>query len=154
MQPSIVAVANQYKINTDFLYKFLDGLSEEQEFMRPDDKANSANWLVGHLLNSRFEINKFMGEDSDCQWCDFYCNGSKIQDKSVYPSIAEMKPIWESISAKMLDSISKLNEDALNAPVSLGVPNPDKNLQGLLGFFAFHEGMHLGQILYLKRILR
>lgn len=153
MHTSIAAVANLYKVNTELLSKLLDDLPEDQEFVRPDDKANSANWLVGHLLNSRFEINKFIGKESECQWHDLYCIGSKIQDKSVYPTISEMKPVWETISATLLDSISNLSEDALNEPNSLGIPNPDKDLRGLLAFFAFHEGMHFGQISYLKRLL-
>lgn len=153
MHPSITAVANLYKSNTDLLFRFLDDLPDEKEFTRPDDKANSANWIVGHLLNTRFEINKFAGAEGDCQWCELYCNGSKIQNKSAYPSIAEMKPVWESISTKMIDSISKLSEEDLNAADSLGVPNPEKTLRGLLGFFALHEGMHFGQLVYLKRLL-
>jgi len=153
MHSSITAVVNLYKTNTDLLFRFLEGLPENKEFTRPDEKANSANWIVGHLLNTRFEINKFAGAEGDCKWCELYCNGSKIQDSSVYPSISEMKPVWESVSKTMIEKISSLTENDLSAASELGVPNPDKDLRGLLGFFAFHEGMHMGQIVYLKRLL-
>ena len=152
MHPTIATVASQYAINSSWAVKTLDGVTDDLEFVRPEEKANSANWIFGHILSTRYYINQQLGSDNKCEWSELYNGGVKIQDKSAYPSIALMKPIWESISAEMTGKIEKLGEEDLNAK-SISVPNPEKNLRGVLTFFAMHETIHIGQIAYLRRLL-
>lgn len=152
MHPTIATVASQYVVNSSWAVKTLDGVTGDLEFLRPQEKANSANWIFGHILSTRYYINQQLGSDIECEWSELYNGGVKIQDNSAYPSLAKLKPIWESISAKMTAKIEQLSEEDLKAK-SIDVPNPEKNLRGTLTFFAMHETIHIGQIAYMRRLL-
>lgn len=153
MHSSIASVANLYVIHNDLLQRTIEGITDENEFTRPVGKGNSVNWIVGHIVNTRFFVNQLMGADARCEWEELYNGGVPIQDSSVYPSLTQLLSAWEKVSADLITSIGELSEEDLTAENTIGVPSKENNLRGVLTFFATHESVHIGQLAYIRRLL-
>lgn len=141
------------QLNTSLLDRMLDGISDEEAFTRPDGKANSAHFILGHLTASRYGMAGLLGNTDEPSWRSLFSRGAEIKDKSAYPSFAELKKAWQDVSEKLHDCLTHVRNEELAAPSDLEFPGVDKTIGGSLAFLHFHEAYHLGQLGYLRRLL-
>lgn len=65
---------------------------------RLNTKANHIAWLTGSLVQQRHEIATSLGADRKQAAHELFDNNKGIQDNITYPSLAEFKKDWESIT--------------------------------------------------------
>jgi hypothetical protein len=79
--------------------------------------------------------------------------GEALHDVSAYPPRAAIEQAWNDTHRRMRDAFAKIDNAWLGAP-SQGTPLPGARTMGdRLGFFAFHESYHVGQMAYVRRLL-
>jgi len=152
MHQTMTAVSDLYKLNTSVFDKVLEGFQDDRQFDRPAEKANSVNWVAGHMASSRYGVANMLGVNDKCPWGDLYDMGSDVADISKYPSLDEIKSAWKEISAKVLKGLEDVEEEQLIKEPPWKAPGVEHSIRGSVAFMSFHESYHLGQLGYLRKI--
>ncbi len=152
MHQTMTATADLYKLNTGVFDTVLESLQNDRQFDRPTEKANSVNWIAGHIVSARYGVANMLGVEDKSPWGDLYDMGADVADNSKYPSLDEIKSAWKDISAKLLKGLEDVTEEQLAKEPPWKAPAVEPSIRGLIAFMSFHESYHLGQLGYLRRI--
>jgi uncharacterized damage-inducible protein DinB len=151
--PEFVTTAHIYKRNEALLAKAIDGLTADQWTARPRESSNSALWIVGHIVWARSRALKLLGVSWDKPWFNLFERGSKPADASQYPSSQEVLAAWKELSATLPPALEAAPTAAMAAPAPQPSPSFDGTIGGMVSFLAMHETYHVGQVVYLRRLL-
>ena len=151
MHQSMTAVSDLYKLNTSLFDRVLKGFDVSRQFIRPIEKANSVNWIAGHLVSSRYDVASMLGVGDKCPWGNLYDMGVELKDSSDYPSLEEIKSAFVEISAKIIAGLETASEDQLSKEPPWKGPGMENSVRGTISFLSFHESYHLGQLGYLRK---
>ncbi len=153
MHPPLAALAEIYKTNTGLLLLALSDVTEEHIIKRPTNTTNSMLFIAGHLATTRFKICGMAGLSVECPWGEIFARGAVLKDASEYPSIAEIKENWTSVTDKMIGRFSEITEQELKAKAPFDFPVEDNTILGGIAFLALHDSYHIGQLAYIRRLL-
>jgi uncharacterized damage-inducible protein DinB len=142
-----------FKRNQEMLAKAIEGLTPEQWNARPLDACNSALWLLGHIVWARSRGLKLVGFTWTKPWLELFARGSKPAEKPEYPSAEELLDAWQDLCSTFPATLEEILHDVLAAPVQQPSPSFDGTVGGMVSFLAMHESYHVGQLVYLRRIL-
>jgi uncharacterized damage-inducible protein DinB len=152
-QGSIDAVALIFRLNNRMVTQGLDGLTDDEIWIRPCGSANSIGWLLGHLAESRGSLLAELGDAAGMPWEKQFARGSAPGAPASYPSRTVLEQAWRGTSHRMRDAFAGLTPDRLTAtPARQGLPGVT-DVASLIAFYAFHESYHVGQISYARRLL-
>ncbi len=152
MHNSIAQVADQFKLQTGVIDRILDGIPEGHLVTRPDDRANSILFILGHITVSRYAIVQLLGSKENFAHNALFERGAKVLPASEYPPFSEVKEAWDKISLAMPEMLEAATEEQLATKQGFEPPGMDNNLRGILTFLAFHEAYHIGQMSYARRL--
>jgi len=142
-----------FKRNQEMLAKAIDGLTAEQWNARPQGTCNSAQWLLGHIVWARSRALKLVGFTWTKPWLDLFARGSKPSETSQYPSVDEMLDAWQDLCSTFPATLEAIPQDVLTASVQQPSPSFDGTVGGMVSFLSMHESYHVGQLVYVRRIL-
>jgi uncharacterized damage-inducible protein DinB len=149
----LATAAHIFKRNKELLAKAIDGLTAEQWHTRPGESSNSALWIVGHLVWARSRALQFIGYTWTKPWLNLFERGSRPADTAQYPSVEEVLDAWEDLCTSFPAALEEVPEATLSAPAPQPSPSLDGTVGGMVSFLAMHETYHVGQFVYLRRIL-
>jgi hypothetical protein len=151
--PELTTAAFIYKRNQDMLAKAIYGLTEEQWSTRPLDACNSAHWLLGHLIWARSRALKLVGFTWTKPWLDLFARGSKPAESPQYPSADDLLDAWQDLCSTFPATLEEIPRDVLERPVQQPSPSFNGTVGGMVSFLAMHESYHVGQMVYVRRLL-
>jgi len=151
--PELVTTAYIYKRNEAMLAKAIDGLSTEQWNSRPQDTSNCALWILGHIVWARSRALKMLGVDWTSPWLTYFERGSKPTDAVNYPPCEEVVAAWKELTEKMPAALEGVKPEAMAEPATQPSPSFDGTIGGMVSFLAMHETYHVGQVVYVRRLL-
>lgn len=151
--PEFVTTAQIYKRNQAMLAKAIDGLAGDQWLCRPQNSANCALWLVGHIAWARSRALKLLGVTYTKPWLALFERGSRPEDAPQYPPCDEILATWNELCVALEPALEAASAEAMAVPASQPSPSLDGTVGGMISFLAMHETLHLGQIVYLRRLL-
>ena len=148
------AVALVYKLNNGLVTRGLEELSEDDFWAKPGDRANPIGWILGHITESRATVLGELGEPMGLPWGERrFSRGGALVARSAYPERAVLEEAWRATGGRMRGAFAGLTPERLDAvPKKQGLPGVT-NVATLIGFFAFHESYHVGQLGYARRLL-
>jgi uncharacterized damage-inducible protein DinB len=152
MNSPVELIRDLYGVNTSLFMSTLEDVKETDIFIRPQDKANSLHWVAGHMTTSRYIAANILGIDDGPPWGKMFDRGAEVKDKSVYPSIAEIKTAWQDISGKIMERFDVVTDEDLAGDPPFEVPGMECTKAATLAFLHFHESYHLGQLNYTRRL--
>lgn len=135
------------------LEKNLEGFTHEESVIAPQPAGNCANWVLGHVIVHRDAVLEMLGAER--LWTqaegDPYGYGSKpLEAKDARP-FEELRADLKKAHERLMRTLETKAESDLmteiptkSGPITLGQR---------IGFLAFHEGYHVGQIALLRRIV-
>ena len=103
-----------YDMQTTFFSNVIEGISDKDAHNRLNTKANHIAWLTGSLVQQRYEIAKMLGIDRKQGADELFTNNKGIQDNVTYPSLAEFKKDWESITPLLRDALVNVSDNKLD----------------------------------------
>jgi len=139
---------------TTLLY-FLENLSPEQLFYIPKGFKNNIIWNLGHILITEQMLTYGLSDldlTVDKKFIKLYGKGS-------FPSNKVSKEAVEEIKTQLIPAINQTEKDYKKDvfknyneyPTSTGITL--KNIDDALQFNVLHEGIHLGIILAIKKLV-
>jgi hypothetical protein len=131
-----------FKFNNRVLHINTDDMTHAESLASPPGGGNSLNWIIGHMLVSRDDINEMVGLERKFTDDKFkvYERGSQNVSADDALDIIELVKMFESTQKPLEDKIAELDYSEK--------PDDLRNLT----FLAFHEAYHCGQTGILRRI--
>ncbi len=153
MPAEFVTTAHIFSRNESMLAKGIEGLTAEQWTARPHESSNSALWIVGHMVWARSRALKLLGVEWTAPWLKQFERGSKPADAAQYPSQEEVLIAWNELSAALPPALEGAPAAAMAASAPEPSPSFDGTIGGMVSFLAMHETYHVGQVVYVRRLL-
>jgi hypothetical protein len=149
----LITAAFIYKRNQDMLARAIEGMTEEQWSERPLDACNSALWLFGHLIWARSRALKLLGFTWTKPWLDLFARGSKPMETLQYPRTNNLLDAWEDLCSIFPATLEEIPHNVLEEPVQQPSPSFNGTVGGMVSFLAMHESYHVGQMVYVRKLL-
>ena len=115
--------------------------------------ANCANWIVGHMIDSRSAVLELLGQEP--LWNE--AKGKPFNDHAAWSDPEAVALPWESLLADFEASQERLRAGlAAVTPERLAAHHKpeSKRPRGMqLNFLQFHEAYHVGQVGLMRRIV-
>jgi len=146
-------ISGTFKTNTDIVNRATEGILPEHWFIKPGEVSNHLMWVAGHLVASRGTVLKTLGSEWSAPWSSLFARGAKLVLPDQYPGIEEIRKAWKDVSEQLSGALAGVPAEALTKPAPEGKPSFDGKVAGLVGFLAFHETYHVGQVGYLRKWL-
>jgi len=153
MPPEFVTTAHIFRRNESLLAKAIEGIGAAQWTLRPQDQSNCALWILGHIVWARSRALKLLGVTWTAPWLNHFERGSTVGDASQYPSSEEVLIAWQELCASLPPALEAAPADAMAALAQQPSPSFDGTIGGMVSFLAMHETYHVGQVVYLRRLL-
>lgn len=132
----------------------LDGLSEEQLLEVPDKMNQNILWNLGHVVHSLYGMTyQASGLDypGDPEWPELFKGGTS-------PATWESTPDLSAVMEHMKSSADAVGNDLVAGKfdgfekLDLG-PITFTSIEQVLSFHLFHEGIHQGMVMQLKKLV-
>ena len=153
MEPAVQALVDQFNVVTNAYLRALDGMDREALLTRPSPRSNPAVWVAGHLVQSRARLINILGGARELPWPELFRTGSRIVDANAYPDATAIAAKWRELTAELMQRLEALGPAGLAADAPPRIASPDGSLRGAVALMAFHEGYHVGQLGYLRKLL-
>ncbi len=140
-----------YDMHTTYFANVTEGISDKDAHNRLNTKANHVAWLTGSLVQQRFEIAKDLGVDHKQAAHELFKDNKGIQDNITYPSLAEFKKDWETISPQLRDVLSNVTDEKLDSQYPM--PEMKMTFFDMISFITYREANIIGQIALWRRLL-
>jgi len=137
------------------LFQFLEKYTVEQLNKIPEGFSNNLIWNIGHIVVvQQMLVYKLSGLPmmiSD-EMVNAYKKGSKPEHSVSQTEVDEIKSLLlKTINQTKEDFDNKIFKDYQEYPTSTGFVL--KNVEGAMAFNYFHEGLHIGIIMSLRKFL-
>jgi len=153
MDPLVSQSFQLYGIGTALVERAVREFSDDEAVRRIEGNSNCMLWLFAHLTAVRCSLAEMLGVHKDVAWREYFRKGSKGDDFEKYPTMAEVREVWQEITPLFVQALEGASDEQLSAPAPRDFPIPDKSIRGAILFLAFHEAYHVGQMSYLRKCL-
>ncbi len=154
MHPSVEPLNQNISANYGIILKTLDDLDDDAAMRRFTDNTNCANWLLGHLVTSRYVLAGLVGATVDpSSWAELYGRGVVFSPENNYRKLSEIKEGWVEASRVLSGSLGEITDEILSGVCPYPFPVEDKTILGGVAFLTLHECYHVGQVGMLRKIL-
>jgi hypothetical protein len=148
---AIEPIALIFKLNNVLVSRTLDGLSEDDVWSRHAG-GNPISWILGHITESRANLLGHLGAPFETGWGPLFPQGGAVLERARAPSRASIEAGWQATHQAMRDAFAGLGDRRLSEASPVDLPGAD-SVAGLIGFYAFHESYHVGQLGYIRKRL-
>ena len=108
---------------------------------------------MGHMVWARSRALKLLGTSWTAPWLQQFERGAKPTDAVKYPQADEIVLAWEELSTIFPLALEAARSEAMAAPAPEPSPSFDGTIGGMVSFLAMHETYHVGQVVYVRRLL-
>jgi hypothetical protein len=145
----------------NFTEQFLPDLTPAEWFWSPEQYPTHVAWQVGHLAVAQYNLclRRVRGRTAEDEslisesFIEAFKFGSAPTRKEVqYPSLEEIKRVFDAVHAQSLAELEKRSDAELNEPLENPHPRFATKL-GAVEFCSQHELVHAGQIAMLRRLM-
>ena len=145
-------LVNQFGTAFELVRRNVEGLTHEDSLLPAAGGGNTANWILGHLVNVQNGVMRLIGapavwESEQLERARF---DHPIRAESDAIDWATLVARWNSSRAACVSALAALSDEALEEKV----PHPfggETTRAGLLATLAVHQCYHAGQLGMLRR---
>lgn len=138
-----------------FLLTLIEGLTLEQLNKQPNGFNNNIFWNIGHIVVAQqglCYVRAGLQPHLDEAILNEFKSGTKPNRAYTQDDLDRMKSALFSTLDELEQDISK-NYFVQYAPFSTRYDVEIKNIEDAVAFLQFHEGLHIGYIMALKKIV-
>ncbi len=154
MHLSVEPLNQNISANYGIILKSFEGLDDDVAMRRFTDNTNCLNWLLGHMVTSRYVLAGLSGASVDLSgWAELYGRGVVFNPENNYRQLSEIKEGWVEVSRILSGQFSEITDEILSGVCPYPFPVEDKTILGGLAFMTLHECYHVGQVGMLRKTL-
>jgi len=131
---------------TDFIMQTVTGDLDDETARRRSRGTEGASiaWVIGHLLDYRYEMMQLVGEAVESPFSHF---ADGATDGSDYPTIGHLIASWSELSDRVVPLIAGTADGVFTSPMpGSGTAHGEKTILETMVFFMWHESYHMGQL--------
>lgn len=147
MQP----LAEIVRLNTDLLVNCLEGLSDEELWRQAAPAANTAGYLVAHVIDARNHLARTLGRPCETPVTSVIARAATAQDVDRRFTVAELIETWQSVSSCLETCLAEVDGTRLSTASPLLLPIDDASLIGSIAFLVQHDSYHIGQLALIRK---
>jgi uncharacterized damage-inducible protein DinB len=151
MDPRIAPLAELLRLNVRLFRNCLDGLSEAAARVRPSDSTNSASYVAGHMVESRYYMLKLLGAEQANPLRGFTGEWKGIADIAEWPSLQDISAGMTTAAEALDRRLASITTAELDAKVDPWFEGVTGSTFGMLNFLMQHDSYHLGQLSLLRK---
>ena len=144
-----------YRMHSQMFTNALEGISEEAALKRIDSNTNHVVWMTGNLVNCRYWIGNLLGIQETDPNENLFKEARSLDESLDYPSLAELKKNFASISPKAYQKLLSSTDDELEKdfPFGMNIPFIPENVLNMIGMCIGREDYLFGQIGLMRKLL-
>lgn len=140
-----------FDMQTTFLERALEGISEEDMHKRLNTRANHMAWLAGSLIGQRYLMTKETHPELKQTGEELFKDNKGIQDDATYPTVAEYLKDWKAISPVAREVMVNMDDQKLDSKLDMG--GMKMSYYELMSFSIYREASIIGQLALWRRLL-
>jgi hypothetical protein len=140
-----------FDIQTDFLARALEGITEDEMHNRLGTKANHMAWIAGALVAQRYTMVSETHPEMKQATGELFENFKGIQDGVKYPAPEEYIKDWEKVSPAAREALMSLDDAKLDSELDMGGMKMTWN--EMVTFTIYREASMIGQLALWRRLL-
>ncbi|CAN5648454.1 hypothetical protein BH10BAC5_BH10BAC5_03290 [soil metagenome] len=141
-----------YDIHSKYLKNAVDGISDKDSLNRLETKAVNINWIVGSLVQERFELASNLGIEMKQNAYELFKDHKGIQDNIAYPEISSYMKDWDEITPILRELLVNVETGKLDESFEM-MPDYKMTYIELYTFMSYRESSMIGQIALWRRLL-
>ena len=151
MDPRIAPMLSQFDLNTRLLLNCVSDLDDSRMTGHPIGELNSAAFLVAHLIDTRHYMLGILERPAENPVAPYVADARSMADVRELPPKEELFESWANAGALLRDALRGVAETTL-AKATQELPGSDGTVLGALYFLLVHEGYHIGQLSFIRRM--
>ncbi len=153
MQTATEVLAGIFRVNSQLAERAFEGVEAKDFGVRPMDRANSMQFILGHLTTYRYSIVQTLAGEVSCPFGELFIRGVEPRPAVEYPEVNRIFPIYRDISKELLERLTSSPEVLLMKELPRRFPNGENTVLGGLSFYALHDSYHVGQLGAVRKLL-
>lgn len=153
MHDSIVALHEQFMLNTRLFLNCLDGVDDDAALSRPGPESNPIAFVACHLLDARSYLARFVGAEYENPYQELFDRAQRMEELEEIPPIEGLRSAWHAVSTALSGRFPKLTAAELGRESPQKFPVNDETVLGGIAFLLTHEAFHIGQLAYVRKYL-
>ncbi|HJU88094.1 MAG TPA: DinB family protein [Gemmatimonadaceae bacterium] len=141
----------QFELNVRLLLNCVADLDDSQMTRHPVSELNSAAFLVAHLIDTRHYMLGILGRQAENPVARYVADARSMADVRELPPKVALLAAWQDVAALLRVALADV-DDATLAKATQQLPGSDGTVLGALYFLLVHEGYHIGQLSFIRRI--
>ena len=151
--PAIKPVAFIFASNDGLAERSFQGVAEADLWKRPTPQTNGMLWIFAHMVATRANILKLLGDNFDTGWGEMFGRGAALQDTSGYPTREKIDEVSREVNRRLYTALGRLTDADVSKPASRAFTNAVQTLGDQVAFLAMHDTYHVGQLAYVRKAL-
>jgi hypothetical protein len=147
-------IAGAIAATSALLARYLNGFDDTNHTRQAPNLPNHVAWVLGHLaLTMHRAAERIAGREIPLAWDPepFAMGSAPVADAAAYPRFDEMRRRFDEALARVVDAVRAAGDEKLHETVTWGGGSTTR--RDLAVRMAFHNGVHTGQIIDLRRAL-
>ncbi len=131
--------------------KFADGMSHEESLAVPSFRANSFNWVLGHILVSRDRVLDLLGQPAvlSAEGKELYDTGSEPVDAEKAISLSRLLSGVDASQTAIGIGLQEISDGDL---LAIYDKERDQSVLERIEGLHWHETYHVGQLEILRQV--
>ena len=154
MHAAVAPIVEILTLNNGFYAKAFEKLDDEMARTQFAPDTSSITWLLAHLATSRVQIGELMGLEQEMPWDGVFAHGIAEITHDRIPILSDIKNVWGDISEAIMKRLPELEAGDLSVEPTSRFPTSENTALAALAFLTQHEVYHLGQLSYIRRLLK
>jgi len=152
MSHELKQFGQRYQFNTNFIKEMAKELSDE-DWNQKHGEANSAYWLLGHIAQTRRQFVRLLQDELAVDdWEEYFKPRSNLDRPDSAPSVEFLLKDISNTGLKITKYLNAISDEDADKELPQTLPSGDNNIRGYAYFLYFHEGYHMGQIGFVRRV--
>ena len=110
-------------------------------------------WIFGHMVNTRAQLLKMLGESIDTGWGDVFDRGAGLHEAIRYPTRETIQAVSRAVNSRLYAKLAALTDGELAGPAARSPAPAVKTTTDLIAFLVMHDTYHVGQLAYVRKAL-
>ena len=145
-----MTLAKLYGLNMMVIERNLEGIEHEESFFQPQSAGNCVNWVLGHIVATRNQVMKLIGENpiwSEAEAAPYKRGSKPLTDRTTALPLEKIFTDLKVSQDILLEGLHRMSPEEYEAPVE------ESTRYEQLAVLQFHEAYHAGQLGILRRLL-